>query len=798
MIKFFPKKTLIGLLLFTMFLGFFSGILQTHAQQGSAGLNTGNQTNTTAPTNSSNQQSSSNQSSSSLPSWFIDFLARQAPFGTQTITKSVLQTSTDRVNPGACIDWSLIDGMVFNPEVCIAQMIVNPLLNISAFLLWVSALIFNFAILVSLNLKYFVDNIEMIGIGWKILRDLANLAFIFILLAIAIGTILRIESYHVKKLLVTVVIVAIFLNFSLFIGKVVIDASNILALNIYSAITPERINTSSGAITFANFVSPSATGLTSQFMDSLGLEGIYADYTRGKGIDVVGRLEGLRDIIIIGLGGSILMLVTAFVFFVGCFLFLTRTIVLILLLIVSPLAFLAAALPNTRQHWNTWINTLVKESFMAPVFLLMIYIVMKAIGDKPKLGGDTVQSFASLLAGNQEALPLLFNYFILIAFMLATLAISKKFGTQLGGMVRGTVGSAAMTGSSWIGRQTAGRLGRKLARSDVVSGLMASDNKFNKFVGTRLRRTGNYVGSGSFDARGAGMGLGAAVGGLGFGKAAGEGGFNKIVDDKKKRKLEETQHAEMAKKKFRLKNAIDTNNEGEIQQVITEMSDTEFKDLGPDFLTNALVIKNAPFDKFKAGADEKNEKINAAQRGQMWGERQRPLREAADKGDDDGVKAVLDKMGDDEKAYLPVELLKRPIIFTKLSPGVQQKIKDRKDVPEMQKEDYKNSLKQYLMNLARATTLTPDLQKKLKSVVMGMSGKDLLKMHKSDKYEEGRDILNLDNVAQFIGSEQLKDMIKSGEDIPNGRDIAQRIIRKNGPARRYLNTNEGKKEWDLP
>ena len=63
--------------------------------------------------------------------------------------------------------------------------------------------------------------------GWKILRDIANLSFIFILLYVAIRTIFG--DGGAKKTIITVVIMALLLNFSLFFCRVIIDASNILA-----------------------------------------------------------------------------------------------------------------------------------------------------------------------------------------------------------------------------------------------------------------------------------------------------------------------------------------------------------------------------------------------------------------------------------------------------------------------------------------------------------------------------------------------------------------------------------------
>ena len=68
-------------------------------------------------------------------------------------------------------------------------------------------------------------------------RDLANMFFIFILLYIAIATILEIAAYNAKALLARLIIVALLLNFSLFFTRVIIDASNIWGSAFYDRIS---------------------------------------------------------------------------------------------------------------------------------------------------------------------------------------------------------------------------------------------------------------------------------------------------------------------------------------------------------------------------------------------------------------------------------------------------------------------------------------------------------------------------------------------------------------------------------
>jgi len=74
-------------------------------------------------------------------------------------------------------------------------------------------------------------NAPIVKIGWTLTRDLANMLFILILLIIAFATVLRMESYGMKRLLPKLIMVAILINFSLvFAGFVIVAFAN--AVNI--------------------------------------------------------------------------------------------------------------------------------------------------------------------------------------------------------------------------------------------------------------------------------------------------------------------------------------------------------------------------------------------------------------------------------------------------------------------------------------------------------------------------------------------------------------------------------------
>ena len=79
------------------------------------------------------------------------------------------------------------------------------------------------------------NNLTPIQEAWKVIRDISNMAFIFVLLYASIKTILG-QGSDTKKLIINVVVVAAVINFSMFFTRVIIDTSNIVALQFYSGV----------------------------------------------------------------------------------------------------------------------------------------------------------------------------------------------------------------------------------------------------------------------------------------------------------------------------------------------------------------------------------------------------------------------------------------------------------------------------------------------------------------------------------------------------------------------------------
>ena len=680
------------------------------------------------------------------------------------------------IPPSDCIQWPTWNAFQINPEICIARFVANPMLWLSSRILWLAGLIFNFTLNWSLKIKDLVDNTRVVATGWKILRDIANLCFIFILLAIAIGTILRIDSYDVRKLLAKVIIVAILLNFSLFLTKVVVDASNILALQFYSRIAPNPNNLDGG--------------VSAAFIEGLGLQGVYkagSQNTQDSSKDFVANEAKTKNVIFIGILGSALILVTAFVLLVGVILFIIRTVVLMAIMILSPLAFLASILPNTAGYFKHWYTSLFKQAFFAPLFLIMIYIVFAAINEKQfNPTGGPAANFSNLLAGSESATSVIYSFILLIGLMLASLIISKTLGAYGGELARNWAGKASFGIAGWTGRQSAGRAFEHIARR--TDGSERDWFRRAKNAGIFQRRLAGLVdrgAKGSYDIRKTGVGQAADKFSGGLGTPGGEGGYAKTAKEKadrmEKRKFEE--------KQIRLRTALATGNDAVIQNALTDFNGKEFSELDRSLLNDERVIRNASYGHIKAVTDDKNDKVDQRTKDRIKQLRLGDLEKGVQAGNATQIESALDNLSDTEKANLPEHLINNRQVYRHFDKDVREKIEKSDDVTPATKSRMVDQRKaHFIEELGKAT---PD-HKLIDDISKNMRGRELY-----DAITSAGGSMTDPNVVRHLTEEQLKQLEKTGLS-PADRQTIGNMIRgwrgmpaatgggRNHPALKYV------------
>ena len=132
-----------------------------------------------------------------------------------------------KVAAGGCsVSWG------FSVKNCFESILAgvgNLMLMIASRILWIAGLLMDLSVSYGINMGKILIDIPIVTVGWRIIRDLINVSFIFVLIYAGIRLILGLDS-GVKKTLVNIVLAALLMNFSLFFTKVIIDAGNIATI----------------------------------------------------------------------------------------------------------------------------------------------------------------------------------------------------------------------------------------------------------------------------------------------------------------------------------------------------------------------------------------------------------------------------------------------------------------------------------------------------------------------------------------------------------------------------------------
>lgn len=332
-----------------------------------------------------------------------------------------------------------------------------------------------------------LQDITIVKEGWEASRDLANISFIFILLTIAIATILRKESYGMKRLLPTLILVAIFINFSLLITQFVIQPTNLLGSFFLKKIDNEGANFAttikkslylSSVLAVTRTEEAEAKPAPSQgeygpvliaakkiatFVLSTPpvktvkiILGLY-DFRSGK------ELKNDTGVAIISILSIIVFLIAAFVFLTIAFLVTIRTLILMFLMVLAPLAFLFHVLPATQGYARQWWNMLLSQSFFLPIMLFLVLLAVKlSAGISQKLDSNT-----SIL----DNVHFLYSFFLIAGFLLLALITAQKMGAYGATMTMRLGGAARQYATGAAGRiafrYTAAPVARAIAESET-------------------------------------------------------------------------------------------------------------------------------------------------------------------------------------------------------------------------------------------------------------------------------------------------------------------------------------------
>ncbi|MBA7642419.1 hypothetical protein ES703_50112 [subsurface metagenome] len=292
----------------------------------------------------------------------------------------------------------------------------------------------------SMSLQVNLGN-SLVTSGWQFILGLANLFFILIFIYIALSFILRLDTLRMKKALPNLIIIALLINFSLLLVGVFVDVATFFQNTILDVMTEEGKGLTSTTI---EALTGGANRLTTYLAITLGASMVglaipFADIVTM--IATIGLSLAFLPNIVTGFFITFFNIIVALIFLFYTVLFMARVIVIWLLAIFAPLAFMSYILPGTRKFFDQWIHALLSWSFLGIIALFLLMLGLKLIG-------GTMSGLTAI--GGHEDLPqyIIFYTFFTIYFVIS-LIISKKLAPMGTEVVWKYGGMAINKGGAW-------------------------------------------------------------------------------------------------------------------------------------------------------------------------------------------------------------------------------------------------------------------------------------------------------------------------------------------------------------
>lgn len=357
----------------------------------------------------------------------------------------------------------------------------------------IGGLVLDYSIWTTVSSDSYTDKDETTSFvvrGWKLVRDFSNLVFIFGLFVAAFVLILGKSEggeslYNPKRLVARVLIMALFINFSFFMCRSIIDVTNIVARAFYTQIATDNDATTANA---QQTTQASSNGEI-QSADLGNVSGIYSHKNligiRSVSLGILSKIQ-LQDLILKAGGGDAFstgnygqVLITyvmvaifngflAFLFLSSAIFLFSRTIGLWFLMILSPIAFASRVIPALQKKeyfgWDDWFSQFVGLASSVVVYLFFIYlaVVFLNVGVNDVVDTESSGFLAVTFAVGIKLLS------VGIVLTLGK-TVAKDLSGKIGAMAAGAVNSAIVGGAMVVGAAATGgaagvlQMGRRYA-----------------------------------------------------------------------------------------------------------------------------------------------------------------------------------------------------------------------------------------------------------------------------------------------------------------------------------------------
>lgn len=301
--------------------------------------------------------------------------------------------------------------VAFSGPISIANAVIGSVLNLAVDIIgFVIIGLGGVLVNIAFSFQHFVE-MPIVQIGWTVTRDLANMLFILIMLAVAFSTILQFQTYGFKKIIPKLVIVALTVNFSLLVCGIIIDFGNSITHFFIDSSTP-------GGEVGTGIMKAIGAGAIAQIRNATS--------------------NGNRMIASIFMQ-LIFYIIMGWALFALAVVMLGRILQLWILIIMCPAAWVGSIIrPNEfKKWWSKFINLAVIMPIIMSFFIFLSFIF-----------ASTFKTTAGMLEGNMGtaeevvswlvpgfSFSVILQFLAVISFLMVGIHSANKYGASGGEMV---------------------------------------------------------------------------------------------------------------------------------------------------------------------------------------------------------------------------------------------------------------------------------------------------------------------------------------------------------------------------